>query len=354
MKIGVVGLGYWGTHLIRYFLSNEKIDKIVGFDKDQERNEYIKTKFPEIIICKSFQEMLRSEIDAVAITTNVISHYSFAKAALEAGKHIWIEKPYTTSSSQALELNRIADKKGLNIFIDDTSIYTSTIKKIKELINNNELGEVIYFDSERIDFGFNPQDESTRWQSLHQDVSIMRYLIPSSTVVAITSETEPKFSPRKNSTNASVYFKNSCFGHINVAWQLPLRMKKITITGKKRMLIYDDFDNQDKIKIYDYEIELNEEKIKKPGIKHRLVDVFFPVMQTEALSLAVKEFSDSISEKRKPISSGLEGYQTIRLLEGIKKSKQYNGVLIKLRDNQNVDGLMISKKYLSQINLNTQ
>ena len=173
MKIGIIGLGYWGPNLIRNFIERVEIEKIVGCDLNEDRLRLMKMKFPSMNVTNNYRNLLNSDLDAIIIATPVGSHYPLAKEALLAGKHIWVEKPFTARSDQAQDLIEIATSKGLKIFVDHTFIYTGAIKKIKELIESDELGDIIYFDSVRVNLGFFQQDVNVTWDLAPHDFSIM-------------------------------------------------------------------------------------------------------------------------------------------------------------------------------------
>ncbi len=177
MKIAIVGLGYWGPNLVRNFLAQAEVQSIIGCDKEIERLKYMKGKFPGIGLTDDYNAILKSDADAVVIATPVDTHYALAKKAIESGKHVWIEKPFTSSSEQGENLIGEASKRNLIIFVDHTFIYTGAVRKIKELIDKRELGEIIYFDSVRINLGLFQQDVNVMWDLVPHDLSIMRYVL---------------------------------------------------------------------------------------------------------------------------------------------------------------------------------
>src|SRR4030066_831944 len=177
MKVGIVGLGYWGPNLVKNFLAQKNVEKVVACDQRTDRLDFVKTKSPSVLVSSSYEEMLKSDIDAVVIATPVQSHYTIAKQALEAGKHIWVEKPFTSTSQQAEELLEIAEKKNLRIFIDHTFIYTGAVRKMKEIVTKGELGKILYFDSVRINLGIFQKDINVVWDLAPHDLSIMNYVL---------------------------------------------------------------------------------------------------------------------------------------------------------------------------------
>src|ERR1039457_588011 len=217
MKIGVVGLGYWGPNLVRNFLGNKLVEKVIACDLDENRLTLIKSKFYGIETTNDYDKLLKSDIDAVAIATSVNTHYDLAKKALEAGKHIWVEKPFTSSKAQAQGLINIAESKKLNIFVDHTFLYTGAVQKIKEFINRDELGDIIYFDSVRVNLGLFKHDINVVWDLAPHDLSIMNYVLDGKEPLAVSASGVSSYNNLENIAQLSVHFKDSsCFAHFHV------------------------------------------------------------------------------------------------------------------------------------------
>ena len=330
MKISIVGLGYWGPNLIRNFSTHEKVKKVIGCDLINDRLKFVQSRFPEVQLTNDYDDLLKSDCDAIVIATPVNTHYKFAKMALESGKHIWVEKPYTTTSAQAIELNELAAKKNLNVFVDHTFIYTGAVKKIKELVENGELGNIIYFDSVRINLGLFQHDVNVIWDLAPHDLSIMDYIISNKKVKSVSAHGIANFYDHENIAHISLYFDNNCYAHLHINWTSPVKIRRMIIGGEKKMLVFDDMENSEKIKVYDSGIQLrNKEKIDDALVQYRIGDMYSPkVNQTEALALGVKEFIDSIIEKRQPLTNGQGGLKVVRILEAAEKSIKNKGELI--------------------------
>ncbi|MFO7445635.1 MAG: Gfo/Idh/MocA family oxidoreductase [Ignavibacteriaceae bacterium] len=331
MNIGIVGLGYWGPNLVRNFLANSNINKVIGCDRELERLNFIKSRFPEIELCNDYTSLLKMDIDAVAIATPVFTHYHLAKKALEAGKHIWVEKPFTATSTQAQELIELADKKNLKIFVDHTFIYTGAVQKIKELVDQGELGDIIYFDSVRINLGLFQHDVNVIWDLVPHDLSIMDHILSSKDIVGVTANGVANYYKQENIAHLSMHFKNnSCFAHFHVNWTSPVKIRRMIVGGTKKMLVFDDMENFEKIKVYDCRIEmLTPEKIHSALVQYRIGDMYSPkVKQTEALAEGVKEFVNSIIEDRQPLTSAKEGLQVVRILEAADQSLKNRGQIV--------------------------
>lgn len=332
MKIAVLGLGYWGPNLVRNFLGNSEVTEVIGCDKDPKRLKFIADRFPGVRLVDDFNCVLDdSSIDAIAIATPVGTHYQFAKAALNAGKHIWVEKPFTACSENAEELIELAERKNLNIFLDHTFIYTGAVRKIKELVDSNVLGDINYFDSVRINLGLFQHDVNVIWDLAPHDLSIMDYIL-NKKVTAVAANGIANYYNHENLAHLSVYFENNCFAHFHVNWTSPVKIRRMIMGGDKKMLVFDDMENSEKIKVYDSGVEVDSaEGIHDALVQYRIGDMYSPkVNQTEALSLGVKEFINSIKQDRQPLTNGIDGLKVVKILEASEKSIKERGKLIEI------------------------
>lgn len=332
MKVGVVGIGYWGPNIVRNFINNKNVKSVTACDFNASRLDFLKQKFPEVNTYSDYKEfLLKENYDIVAICTPVDTHYEMAKMVLEKGANIWVEKPFTSSSEQAQSLIDIAEKKGLKIFTDHTFIYTGAVQLIKETIENGELGNIIYFDSVRINLGLFQSDVNVIWDLSPHDFSIMNYVVKKK-ISAVTANGIANYYDHENIAHISVYFEDNCFAHFHVNWTSPVKLRKTIIGGTKKMLVYDDMENIEKIKIYDKGIELTEKQgIYDALVQYRIGDMYSPkVMQTEALAVAVNEFISAINENRQPLTNGYDGLEVVKILEAADLSIKQKGKLIYL------------------------
>lgn len=332
MEAAIIGIGYWGPNLVRNFLGNNSINKVYAFDINIDRSSIIKKRFPEISIVENIKDVFDNKsIEIVVIATPVDTHFELAQKALEAGKHIWVEKPYTSTSEQAIELNILAESKGLTIFVDHTFIYTGAVRKMKELIEKKELGDIHYFDSVRINLGLFQSDVNVIWDLAPHDLSIMFYVL-NKKPVAVTANGIANFYGHENIAHIAVYFENNCFAHFHVNWTSPVKIRRMIAGGTKKMLVFDDMENSEKIKVYDSGIEMKEkEGIYNALVQYRIGDMYAPkLVATEALSLGVEEFISAINEKRRPLTNGDDGYKVVQILEAAEKSIKEKGKLIYL------------------------
>lgn len=331
MKVGIIGLGYWGPNLVRNFLSQTGVDKVVACDLREERLKAISQKFPSAILSKNCEETLTGDCDLIVIATPVASHYPIAKKALENGKHIWVEKPFTSNVAEAEELIEIAERKNLKIFVDHTFIYNGAVIKMKELINKNELGNILYFDSERINLGLFQKDVNVIWDLAPHDLSIMQYVL-NKKAKAISANGIANFNGRENIAHISIYFDDNCFAHFHVNWISPVKIRRMIVSGTKKMLVYDDMENFEKIKVYDSGVDIKStEGIHEALVQYRIGDMFSPkVNQTEALALGARECLDAIINDRQPLTSGYDGLEIVKLLEASDKSLKHMGQIVEI------------------------
>jgi len=330
MIVGVLGLGYWGPNLVRNFLVQKPVKKVIGCDNREDRLKYIKDRFPATELMSDCKTLIEGEADIIVIATPVDTHYKFAKKALEEGKHIWVEKPFTSTVAQAEELIEIAEKKNLKIFVDHTFIYNGAVRKIKELVEGGELGNILYFDSERINLGLFQRDINVVWDLAPHDLSIMNYILSNHTITAVSANGIANFNGRENLAHLCVHFEENTFAHFHVNWVSPVKIRRMIVGGDKKMLVYDDMENFEKIKVYNSGVEFTStESIHQALVQYRVGDMFSPkISQTEALALGAQELLSAIEEDRQPLTSGKDGLDVVKILEASDKSIKNNGAIV--------------------------
>ena len=334
MIVGILGLGYWGPNLVRNFLAQKDVTKVIGCDNREERLKFISERFPSVQLTSNCEELMNGEADIITIATPVNTHYLLAKKALEKGKHIWVEKPFTSTSAQAEELIELAERKNLKIFVDHTFIYNGAVLKMKELVDKGELGNIIYFDSERINLGLFQKDVNVVWDLAPHDLSIMNFILPDHKVVAVSANGIANFNGKENLAHLCVHFNENTFAHFHVNWVSPVKIRRMIVGGDKKMLVYDDMENFEKIKVYNSGVEFNStESIHQALVQYRIGDMFSPkVSQTEALALGANEFITAINENRQPITSGKDGLDVVKILEASDISIKNNGQIVELKN----------------------
>ncbi|MDT3694839.1 MAG: Gfo/Idh/MocA family oxidoreductase [Ignavibacterium sp.] len=333
MKVAVVGLGYWGPNLLRNFLAQPDVEQLIACDTREDRLKVMKQKFPSVVLSNDCEKTLTGNSDLIVIATPVATHYQIAKKALLNGKHIWIEKPFTANVAEAEELIEIAESKNLNIFVDHTFIYNGAVIKMKELVDNGELGNILYFDSERINLGLFQRDVNVIWDLAPHDLSIMHYILGFK-AKAISANGIANFNGKENIAHISIYFEDNCFAHFHVNWLSPVKIRRMIVGGSKKMLVYDDMENFEKIKVYDSGIEIKTtEGIHEALVQYRIGDMFSPkVNQTEALALGARECLDAIKENRQPLTNGYDGLEVVKLLEASDKSLKGMGRIVEIEE----------------------
>ncbi len=332
MKVGIIGLGYWGPNLVRNFLSHKEVNEVYGCDKSEVRLRFIESRYPEVKLTNKWEEIVSNHgLDLVAISTPVATHFQLAKQALENGKHVWVEKPFTLNSKEAETLIDLAEKKNLKIFVDHTFIYTGAVRKIKEIVDKKILGNIMYFDSVRINLGLFQHDVNVIWDLACHDFSIMDYLLGKK-IIGITSNGIANYYEHENIAHIAVYFEDNCFAHVHVNWTSPVKIRRVLIGGQKKMLVWDDMLPTEKIKVYDSGVDVQSaEDVHKMLVQYRTGDMYSPkVNETEALSLGVSEFISAINENRRPLTNGEDGLRVVKILEAAEESIKNKGKFIEL------------------------
>jgi len=332
MIVGILGLGYWGPNLVRNFLAQNEVKKVIGCDLRSERLKFISERYPSVHLLSDSNELMNSDADIIVIATPVKTHFESAKKALENGKHIWVEKPFTSTSAEAEELINLADRKNLKIFVDHTFIYNGAVRKMKDLVESDELGNIIYFDSERINLGLFQKDVNVIWDLAPHDLSIMNYILPDHDILAVSANGIANYNGRENLAHLCIHFKENTFAHFHVNWVSPVKIRRMIVGGDKKMLVYDDMENFEKIKVYNSGVDFKTtESIHEALVQYRIGDMFSPkVSQVEALALGAKEFINAISEDRQPLTNGKDGLAVVRILEASDKSLKNNGEIVEL------------------------
>jgi predicted dehydrogenase len=332
MNIAVVGLGYWGPNLVRNFAAHPGVGRVVACDPRPERRAFIKARFPETAQAAAFEDVLADDsIEAVALAVPVDRHHELARRALDSGRHVWLEKPLTSSVAQAEDLMALAQTRRRTLFVDHTFIYTGAVRKIRQLVEAGELGDVLYFDSVRINLGLFQHDVNVVWDLAPHDLSIMLHVMGAKPT-AVSAHGIAQWYAQENIAHIALYFPGRRFAHFHVNWTSPVKIRKIIVGGTKKMLVYDDLETSEKIKIYDAGVNVkSEEGVHDLLVQYRTGDMHSPrVDPAEALSGAVAEFMSAIAEKRAPLTGGAEGLDVVRILEASEKSIKQKGRLIEL------------------------
>jgi len=333
INLGVIGYGYWGPNVARNFNNCGRAKLVTICDLNEKRLKLAKSNFPFVNVSSNPNDLLNSDdIQAVAIVTPVFAHYELAKAALENGKHIFVEKPFTSNAEQAEELINLAHKKSLIIMVDHTFLFTGAVIKIKEIIDSQALGSLFFYDSTRVNLGLFQHDINVVWDLAPHDFSIMNYLLNKSPVAISAQGTEHFGTGLEDVAYIAAHFDNGFIGHFHCNWLSPVKIRKTLISGDKKMLVWDDLESDEKIKIYDRGVEFkNGEGIDKLLVSYRSGDMYSPrIPNTEALQLEAQYFLECIENSIEPFNNGEAGLMVVRMLEATDKSLKNGGEKIKI------------------------
>jgi predicted dehydrogenase len=333
IKIGLIGLGYWGPNLIRNFNSTKRCKLIAIADLQVEKLEKFKTIYPGIETYNEATTLIKSKnIDAIVIATPVFSHFPLAKAALENGKHVLIEKPMTSSIKEAEILIELAIKKNLILMVDHTFLYTGAVKKIKELIDADVIGKLKYIDSTRLNLGLFQPDINVLWDLAPHDISILNYICNEKPVAVQAVGICHTKNGIENIAYLTLKYQNDMIAHFNCSWTSPVKIRKFLIGGDKKMIVYDDMEPSEKVKLYDTGYDhKSEEDRRRILVDYRTGDIFVPKLSTsEALIGVANDFIGSIIDRTSPISDAILGLNVVKVLEAAQKSIKQKGVEISI------------------------
>ncbi len=333
MNIAIIGYGYWGPNLVRNFsaVANCKVKYVI--DARTERLETVKKAYPNIEVnVLADLAMADTSVDALVIATPVFAHYALAKQALSSGKHVLIEKPMTATVAEAEELIELAKRNNLLLMVDHTFLYTGAIKKMKELIDANDLGGIQYFDSTRINLGLFQPDVNVLWDLAPHDISILLYLINSKPYSVNATGISHTNNGIENIAYLTVNYTNGFIAHFSCSWTSPVKLRTLLVGGDKKMVVFNDLEPSEKIRVYDtgYNFRTDEEK-KRLLVDYRTGDVFIPKLEMkEALLGMANDFITCIQTKGVPVSNAELGLEVIKILEAAQQSIKQNGKEIKL------------------------
>jgi predicted dehydrogenase len=327
LRMGVVGYGYWGPNIVRNLRSIEGCQVAGVCDQSPAAVRRIKQAHPDLNVTTNSSELLESkEIDAIAVVTPVCTHFELAKAALQNGKHVFVEKPFTATVRQAEELVELAERKNLRIMVDHTFLFTGAVRKIRELIDDGVLGDLYYYDSTRVNLGLFQHDVSVIWDLAPHDLSIMSFLIPEEPE-AVVATGQAHLNGLVDVAFLTVYFPGNTIAHINVNWLSPVKVRTTLLGGEKKMLVWNDLEADEKLKIYDKGAQIsNGQGLYDLMVSYRSGDMWAPkVEQTEALRLELGHFVDCVAKDQTPVNDGIAGLRVVKLLEAADRSLKERG-----------------------------
>lgn len=334
VTIGVIGCGYWGPNLIRNFINLKDSNVKMCSDVLDDRLTHMKNLYPSLRTVTNFREIIEDpEIEAVVIATPVSSHYSISREALEAGKHVFVEKPLAGSVEEGIELIKLANEKKRILMVGHTFVYTAAVNKIKDLINSGELGDIYYISTSRVNLGLFQEDINVVWDLAPHDVSILNYILDTRpiTVSAIgRSYIQPDI---QDVAFMTLSYPGSILANIQVSWLNPSKIRKTTVVGSKKMLVYDDVSSLEKIRIYDkgVTVQPHYDTFGEFQLSYRYGDISIPKLDdAEPLKIECQHFIDCVAGSCEPRSSGVHGLEVLLSLEAADKSMKSNGAEFKI------------------------
>jgi predicted dehydrogenase len=332
VKFGVIGYGYWGPNVVRNLDHLDAAELVAICDKTPTARRKAVKAYPDVHVTADPAELLASpEIDAIAVVTPVWTHYELAKAALLNGKHVFVEKPFTSTAAQAEELIELAARKNLKIMVDHTFLFTGAVQKIKKLLQEGALGKLYYYDSTRVNLGLFQHDVNVVWDLAPHDLSIIDHLIHM-TPEAISATGQTHLNGHEDVAFITLYFPEKVIAHINVNWLSPVKVRTTLIGGEKKMLVWNDLEADEKIKIYDKGVQItSREGLYNLLVNYRSGDMWAPqIEQVEALTQELAYFTECIVKDKNPVNDGAAGLRVVRMLEAANKSISKQGELVRL------------------------
>jgi predicted dehydrogenase len=335
INVGLIGYGYWGPNLARNFAETDGVRLSAVADGRADRRTAAERRHPGIATAEDALAMIdRADVDAVVIATPLDTHFPLAKAAIERGKHVLVEKPFAASKADAETLASLADQRGVRLMVDHTFVYNGAVRRIRQLIDRRELGELLYLDSVRVNLGLLQHDSNVIWDLAVHDLSIMDYLIDARPVAVSADGTTGGGLGHENVGYVTVHFDSGFLAHFHVNWLAPMKIRQMLLGGSQRMLVYDDTDPSEKVRVYDKGVDVDVkdgETRRQILISYRTGDMYAPTFdRREALALVAREFADSIVEKRAPLTDAAAGVRVVSLLEAASQSLKAQGKRVAL------------------------
>ncbi len=335
MKIAVIGCGYWGPNLVRNFVQSNKVQELICCDLDQKRLDRMKNLYPSVKLLSDYKELLKMpDLDGVAIVTPVKTHHPLAKEFLQQGKHVFIEKPLTHSYETALELVKLAEEKQKVLMVGHTFEYTAAVNKVKNIIEGGELGKILYISCVRVNLGLFQPDINVVWDLAPHDISIIMYVL-GETPVSVNSQGKAHFKPGiEDVATTTLNFKNGLVAFVHNSWLDPNKIRRTTVVGTRRMLVYDDIEPQEKIKIYDKGVEVPPyyDTYAEFHFSYRYGDIHSPRIEDyEPLKKECEHFIACAQNGKCPLTDGYSGLRVVSILEAANKSLKQKGKAVPIQ-----------------------
>lgn len=332
MDFGVIGYGYWGPNIVRNLVSLDGAHVRAIADVSPAAQARAMKAYPGVKVTPCAKEVISSpDVDAVAIVSPVWTHYELTKAALQAGKHVFVEKPFTSTAAQAEELINLAQQKNLKVMVDHTFLFTGAVKRIAQLIDEGTLGHLYYYDSTRVNLGLFQHDINVLWDLAPHDLSIMDHLIKASPQ-AVVATGEGHLNGHEDVAYMTIYFPDKVIAHINVNWLSPVKVRTTLIGGEKRMIVWNDLEADEKVKVYDKGVKItSREGVYDLLVSYRSGDMWSPQLeQVEALRQELNYFVECVSTGAEPFNDGCAGFRVVRMLEAASESLNKKGAFVRV------------------------
>jgi predicted dehydrogenase len=330
--IGVIGYGYWGPNLVRNLVECPGAAMRAVCDRRPDRLAQVARRYPAVRTTTSAEDLINdSSIDAVVIATPVQHHFEFALAALRSGKHVFVEKPLAATSALASQLIEEASARRLVLMVGHTFVYTGAVRKIRELSFSGDLGDIYYYDSVRINLGLFQHDINVLWDLAVHDLAIMDYVLPQRPVAVSATGFAHLPGEPENIAYMTMFFDGQLIAHVHVNWLSPVKMRRTLLGGSRRMVVFDDLETNEKVKVYDRGVSVHPspENVYQMLIGYRTGDMWSPRIDlSEALSVEMAHFIECIDKQATPLSDGKAGLRIVRLLEAATESISQKGRLI--------------------------
>jgi predicted dehydrogenase len=340
INIGVVGYGYWGPNLVRNFAETPGASLAAVADLSTAKLDLVRRRYPAVKTTTDFHDLLTdSSIDAIVVATPVSTHFEFGIAALKAGKHVWLEKPMTETSLQGRKLADEAERRQRVLFVDHTFIYTGAVRKMGELIKSGDLGDLYYYDSTRVNLGLFQRDVNVIGDLAVHDFSILDYLLGEHPVAVSASGINHFPGTPENLAYITLFYDSGFIAHASVSWLAPVKVRQILLGGSKKMIIYNDLEPSEKIKLYDKGVSFTDDpqKIQEMRVTQRTGDMWAPkIAATEALSIGSAHFIECIEQNKVPETNGRLGVRVVELIEAATASMRGKGETVHIQRQRKV------------------
>ncbi len=336
LQVGIVGYGYWGPNLVRNFAELARCRVAAIADLDEGKLALAQRRFPSVRTSTDVNDLINDPtIDVIVIATPVRTHFKLAMAALKADKHVWLEKPMTETVAEARQLVDEAERRGKTLHVDHTFVYTGAVQKMGELIARGDLGDVLYYDSVRVNLGLFQHDVNVISDLAVHDFSILAYLLNQHPVAVSAAGVNHFPGTPENLAYITLFYDSGIIAHTSVNWLAPVKVRQVLVGGSKKMMIYDDLQNSEKLKVYDKGVSFTDDpkQIHQMRVGYRTGDMWAPATnETEALRTEGEHFLDCILEGKTSLTDGQLGLKVVEIIEAATASMQNRGRTIQIKN----------------------